>query len=335
LRRILAAGALLACLFAAAPPVAAPGEQAIRLRAERVPLNASDPAQTTVGDLRYAWGVRLTASGTSRFGGLSGLEVADLPGPSDGRSPRRAFTAVSDDGAVITFTGRDAAVGGAATMRTLPGLEGQPLQRKKDRDAEGLAIAGGESLVSFEGSHRIWNYGDDFARRPVPVPAPQAALRANIGFEGLAVLPGANGGTLAVGAEDGRMWLCPRRGGTCPQALSRGGPQFGYWLTSLDHLPGSGDLVALYRFYNPLNGATPVIVAWIPVRDGKARIVPLAELSGPLTHGNFEGIAAVPHGEGWRLHLISDDGLVEGARTLLLALDWTPRRKGPASPPAP
>jgi hypothetical protein len=152
-----------------------------------------------------------------------------------------------------------------------------------------------------------------------PVPA-ASGLNANMGFEALAWLPGANGGAFAVGAEDGRLWLCPR-GLACTQLLSEP-PQFGYWLTGLDHLPGTKDLVAVYRFYNPFTGATPGLVAWIRMEGGRARIVPLARLAAPLSVGNLEGVAAVATETGYRLFLVSDNGFRSRTPTLLLAFDW-------------
>ena len=327
-----------------APPRAATAQPVV-IGGERVPLNPSDPSQTRVGALTYAWGVHLKARGTSRFGGLSGLEVMAAPHPAGGRTAgsARTFTAVTDAGDVFRFNSLDdGPPGGGGLIRALVGTDGQPLDGKVEGDAEALAESRDGYVVGFEGRHRLWAYErsggrgnlDVFAAAPATLPGPPTGdLSGNEGFEALAVLPTVGGEQLAVGAEDGRIWLCTRRG-RCALLL-RGVPGFGYRLTGLDHLPGTSDLVAVYRFFNPFTRETRAVVAHLPVRDGRARMAPLATLAHPLTVDNFEGIAALPHGHGWRLHLVSDDNFAGHQRTLLLAFDWRPNEKGPASPPAP
>jgi hypothetical protein len=345
----LLATALCLPLLGAAPPTPTTRiaqTQQIVLETEPVPLNRADPAQNRIGALTYAWGLHLKARGTSRFGGLSGLDVASVPPPvaQAGRPATwTAFTVVSDDGDafrwVTTGGGRPA---GGATALALRAPDGRPLAGKAEADAEGLAETADGYLVSFERDHRIWAYRaqrrrGDFAAlldtpRPVGAP-PTGGLPPNEGFEALAAFAGNGPRRLAVGAEDGRIWLCTE-GAACTLALT-GAPEFGYRLTGLDALDGTPDLVAVYRFYNPFTREMRALVAHIPVQAGRARVVPLARLARPLTVDNMEGVAAVREGAGWRLYLLSDDNFSADQRTLLLAFDWTPQRKGPASPPAP
>ena len=315
---------------ARAAPV--PGPQDIELVAEPIPLNPRDSAQTRVGALSYVWGARLRARGTSRFGGVSGLEVEEN---GDGLT----FTAVTDDGDTVRFpAGADGAPAGPAVLRPLLDQRGRIPDAKAERDAEDIAFSPGGFLVSFEGRHRIRRYAGGrraFHSPAEAVPAPVvSALHDNLGFEALAWLPGPGGGVLAVGAEDGRLWLCPEGAGRCTLALG-GPPEFGWWLTGLTRLPGTGDLLGLYRFYNPFTKDFRASVAWLQVRDGGVRVVPLAQLARPLTVANFEGIAAVRRGAGHRIFLVSDDGFAADGRTLLMAFDWSAQAKGPASPPAP
>ena len=306
--------ALLAGMLAAA----APAPQTIRIASEAVPLDPAAPSRTKVDALEYVWGARLTAKGTSRLGGLSGLEA-------EPQGSKLAFTAVTDDGDLVRWTASgDAPPAARATIRPLLDPKRAVPPRKELRDAEDLAWNGDELLVSFEGRHRIWRY-PTIGGAAEPHPAPVVSVRhENLGFEALAVLPGPKGPTLAVGTEDGRLWLCPPPAERCDLVL-RAPPEFGWWLTSLDHLPGSGDLVALYRFYNPFNKRFSTMIAYLPVRDGRVAIRPLARLAAPMQAENFEGIAAVREGDGYRLFIISDDGFSAARRTLLLAFDWKPQ----------
>ena len=326
--RLRAAALATSAALAAAAAPAPPAPQTIQVAAAALPLDPADPRRTRVGALEYVWGARMSARGTSRFGGLSGLEAKR-------EGSRVAFTAVTDDGDVVRWSGSAGRPPeGRAAIRPLLDTEGRVPSRKSQRDAEDLTEDGDGFLVSFEGRHRVWRY-DGFAGPAAPAAAPIVpGMRDNLGFEALAVLAGPAGGTTAVGAEDGRLWLCPRATQRCRLAL-RGPPEFGWWLTGLDTLPGTGDLVGLYRFYNPFTKTFSAMLAYLPVRDGAVRVLPLARLSGSMNVDNFEGVSAVREGSGYRLFIVSDDDFSPARRTLLLAFDWRPDGKGPASPPAP
>jgi hypothetical protein len=102
----------------------------------------------------YRW-----TNADARFGGFSGLEIAD-----DGVE----FEAISDDGLWVKSRLIRGVVDGP-----IIGVEGfEPALLKGRRtpylppiwdDAEGLAVASsGERFVSFEGNHRVWRYDDPF-----------------------------------------------------------------------------------------------------------------------------------------------------------------------------
>jgi hypothetical protein len=347
--RLVTAGVWLACCFAltaAAEPAKRVAYDQVRVLAEETALNPTDPTQTRAGELTYAWGVRLEGAGTSRFGGISGLEVEAIAPPVLHPSqplPRswRRLTVISDDGDAYRWMGASdrPRPSQAVTPQRLAGLDGKPVGGKQLSDAEGLSEAGDRILVSFERQHRVWSYRRLFRNAPEPVPTPDTSdLSANRGFEAIARIPGKEGADLlALGAEDGRLWLC--EGAACRLALASS-PGFGWWLTGLDHLPGTGDLVAVYRFYNPFTGGFRAIIAHLPIRDGQVTVTPLAQLAPPLLTANFEGIAALEHGDGYRLYLVSDNGFSVSQSTYLLAFDWAGpeapnKQKGPASPPAP
>jgi hypothetical protein len=244
---------------------------------------------------------------------------------------------ITDEGDRIAFgleAGRPAARA-AGTIETLTSEDGRPLQGKFEGDAEATTRGPLGELVSFERDHRILQYGVDYAppprRRPTP---PTGDLAENGGFEALAWVRALD--ALAVGAEDGRIWLCPAAGADCRQAAGRGGPD-GYKLTDLSELPGRSDMVATYRAYDPFRGWRSIVAQVVLDEAGRpARIVPLARLDQRRRDDNFEGISAVPDGAGgFTLYLVTDDNFSPGQRTLLLGFRWTPKEKGPASPPAP
>ena len=109
------------------------------------------------GRLEFRGGLTMT-SPDARFGGLSGLIMAP-----DGRR----FLAVSDEGnwlsGEITYAGKAPSGIANARMGPLLALNGRPLRRKRDSDAEELALlsgtlSNGVALVAFERNHRLVRY---------------------------------------------------------------------------------------------------------------------------------------------------------------------------------
>lgn len=320
-RRLLtwAAPLLLAGCVAASvqlPPAPVAWGSSIPVQTAPVPLDPANPTVTAVGEFRYAGGIAITSTATSRLHGLSDLVLA-----SDSR-----IVSVSDDGAdlftaTITFdaTGRLAGLADVA-LRPLTEADGGPFTAKARSDAEGLSfLANGDMLVSFERDHRIWRYPASADPRPVPIPMPPIPMESNDGMEGLAT--SVDGGYW-VGVEPGSIWFC-RLELSCEPVEGLPVPPLGYRLSGLTTGPG-GELVILHHSFIPAIGSRIILTVVSSPREGKTVIGRLA--MGPSTTvDNFEGVAVAerPNGD-WRLYLLSDDNFNPSQRTLLLAFDWTP-----------
>lgn len=312
---LLAAPAVLSAL-ACGPTVAAP----IEITATPVPLNAKDPAQATVGKLKYRGGVVLK-SPEGRFGGLSALAVS-----ADGQR----LIAISDKGhrldAKILYTPEGNLAGLAeADLGSLAGEDGRPLSLPSERDAEGMAVGpAGEIVVSFERDHRFLRYLPGQAK-PDRIPEPEELkfAPANGGVEGIVFLK--DGRLLAIAEELKRGnravgWVSDAENwSVLTYALDDG-----FSVSDLAALP-SGDVLALERRYT-LRLATAVRVRRIPA----AAIVPgadldaelIAELRPPLTMDNMEGLAARQDAAGRTLvYMISDDNFTFLQKTLLLMFE--------------
>lgn len=325
-RRAVAGAVLALALGACAPslaglpgsPVAADG--GIAIEALPVALNPQVPAQDRIGAFRYAGGLALTSSDTTRLHGLSDFEIS-----ADGR-----LTAVTDEGDLLTArivldgSGRLTGVTGGA-IAALPGPDGKPLPGKLEADAEGLALLpSGGKLVSFEQRHRIWLYPAD-GTPPLEAPAPIDGLEPNGGLEALAPDPAR--GPLAYvtgGEETGQTWIC-KIGDACAASLLVPKPaEFG--LVAIARLP-DGNTAYLLRAWDAIRGSRVSLTILGPTGLEVDRM----DLARPLTVDNFEGLAAVPTRDGQRFYLISDDNFQSVQRTLLLAFDWRPD-KGNAKP---
>jgi len=176
--RPLFRAALVAVL---ALPAAAARADPITVRSAAVPLNSQDPAQRSVGRLRYQGGVHLT-SDDQRFGGWSSLRLSP-----DGTR----VTAISDEGVWMTarllhdkagfLTGLDEAEVGA-----LLGLDGKALEGKDSRDSESCALLpDGSFIVGFEREHRLWRYpGHDGKPDGIPTPVKSPPGLAEAPFNG-------------------------------------------------------------------------------------------------------------------------------------------------------
>jgi hypothetical protein len=284
------------------------------------------PSGAPLGSLTYAGGLFLMTPKSTLFGGVSGLEAEAIP---DGTGVK--FAGITDQGYFLTFHGELDGSGklvgaGNLTMAPLRDTDGHVLQGKEEQDAEDLSRPPDANgwLVSFERHHRILAYVDPFDPDAdvigLNIPAAAKKLPPNLGMEAIAALPG---GRIAVGAEDGRMWLCPPKQEPCPLIHAKGGTGFLFFLTGLDYLPGTTDeMVAVYRRPNPLGGFNSKITHVI-LRGGLASETLLADL--PKDVGNVEGVSAVTApGGGYRLYIVTDNNFEDNNPTRLLAFDWKP-----------
>jgi len=163
----------------------------------------------TFGRLEFRGGMVLTSPDV-RFGGFSGLIVAP-----DGRG----ILAVTDQGhwlsAEIAYNGRAPSSIEKARMGPILALNGRPLTRKRDADAEEIALLSGTlkngvALVAFERNHRLMRHPvvDGVLGRPtgvVTLPPDARRMKSNSGLEAVTVIRGGphRGAILAL-AEDFR-----------------------------------------------------------------------------------------------------------------------------------
>jgi hypothetical protein len=336
----LAAGMLGHC--GRKPPVPAPLPVApikagpeIALQTTPVPLDASNPAKTTLeGGFTYAGGLVISSNETSRLHGLSDLAIA----------PDGSLAAVTDDGdffqARLQLDAAGRLVGLTnGKLEPLRGLDGQPLQGKEKGDAEGLAmLPNGDRLVSFERDHRIWLYPSTGAGTwgtPRAVPKPATVFPDNEGMEAIAAYPFAGPDAYLVGGEEGEAWLC-RLTTTCQSITPQQGPDFTWGLTAFAAFNGQA-VATLHRGYDPIRGWRAIVRFIADPTAPAARQIQTASLhlDGSTTRDNFEGLAlsSSPSGQ-TRIYLLSDDQAIGNQRTLLLAFDWTPPPPPPPMPPS-
>ena len=317
-----------------AAPVKAGPE--IEVVATPVPLDASNPARTTVeGGFTYAGGLVLTSPSTSRLHGLSDLAVG-----TDGQ-----LTAISDEGDLFEARLKLDAAGRLVgvtdgKLRPLTGLDGQALQGKQQSDAEGLAmLATGDRLVSFERDHRIWLYPvapNGGWGTPRAAPRPATVFPDNEGMEALAAYPAAGPDAYLVGGEEGEAWLC-RLSADCKALAPQAGPDFTWGLTAFAPFDGPA-IATLHRGYDPIRGWRAMVrfVSDPTLPAARQRTTATLHLDGSLVRGNFEGLALTRSPSGsTRLYLITDDGAPGDQRTLLVAFDWTAPPAPPPLPPKP
>jgi len=324
---------VVACSTAAREP----GPPArIEIEARAIPLNADDPAMTSVGKLRWRGGLMLT-SNEPRFGGWSDLWIAP-----DGR----ALRSISDEGSWLATALRydsDGRLIGIepATIGSLRGEAGQLLGDKIETDAEGLArLPDGGWLVSFERDHRVLQYppgeesvGQGLAGRPRRLTTPPEFRRqpVNGGVEALVVLPDRR--TVLISEE------MSERPGTVVGWIVDGAAawrKFHYQTRDADHRPTSlavlpdGDLVLLERAFDRARGVR-VAVKRVKTADLQPDAIvrgeELAWLHNPLAVDNLEGIATGrgPRGE-TLLWLLSDNNFnpLYLQRTILLHFELMP-----------
>ena len=185
----------LSALFAtalAAIAVAAPGSAT----GEALRVDSSIIAHFGVGSMQRAFG-RLEFVGGITYSSRDPLigAVSSIRFRPDGTH----FVAVLDTGHWLTGAIRRDEEGGLAGLADLHvtsmlNADGRNENAKLLMDAEGLALAPGAAIVSYEQHHRVDVYPDpgfetSGPKRSYPIPFPRKELRINRGFETLVVAP--------------------------------------------------------------------------------------------------------------------------------------------------
>ena len=313
-----------------APPAAA------RYWAERVPLDADDPARRRLGALTYLDGWRLS-SDDRRFGGISAMHVE-----------AGAVTAISDAGAVFRFALPRGQGPQPVSVMPLADGPGDP-RSKRQRDSEALLVHGASAWVVFERSNSVWRYDRATWRREAShAPPAMRSWSAN------------SGGEAIVRLSDGRfLILCEgrrRSGGATDALLFDGDPSepdakplrlsyrapSGYRITDAALLPdgrilflnrrvsrGDGLLALLPGGGNPFFSRRFSIADALHAKLTLARLPKLVEgavLSGeeiadfalPTTTDNMEALSVTVEDGRTIVWIASDDNFIPLQQTLLL-----------------
>jgi hypothetical protein len=323
---LLSAGA-----FAQGELAAVAAAESVEIRATRIAsFEKGNPSRQRFGRLEFRGGLVL-ASDNEKFGGLSDLVVA-----ADGRR----FTAVSDGGnwvaGEIVYDGTRPVALAKARLGPLLAMSGRVLERKRDHDAEGMALLDGSLtrgtvLIAFERNQRIGRFpvrdGAIFAPTGyIRLPAESRRMQSNRGVEAVTVLQGGphKGSVLAIAerladADDnhtGWLWIedTPRH------IAIRNSAAFD--ITSAAAL-GDGAVIILERYFRWAEGIKmrlrylkPATLASGTAVDGEM----LFEADMSYEIDNMEGIAVHKGGRGETvLTLVSDNNFNTFLqRTLLL-----------------
>lgn len=319
----LAAAMLLSFAFPASaqrkPDAASKATSAIEVSVRRLDSYQRGFGNTKhFGRLEFRGGLVMT-SPDARFGGFSGLIVSP-----DGRR----MMAVSDEGhwltATVTYAGKAPSGLDNARMGPILALNGRPLTRKRDSDAEELALlsgtlSNGVALVAFERNHRLVRYPivDGALGRPtalVPLPPESKRMTSNSGLEAVTVLRGgAQRGAILAFAED----LRDASGNQIGWLLGKGAPKQlaikemgGFALTGAASLE-DGSVLILERRFRFTEGVK-MRLRYVPAGDLQPGKVIEGEvlIASDMGHeiDNLEAVAVhtAPGGE-TVVTLISDD----------------------------
>ncbi|MBT6095054.1 MAG: esterase-like activity of phytase family protein [Rhodospirillaceae bacterium] len=292
----------------------------IRVETRAVLLAPGSPDTRTAGTLRFLGGLEM-ASPDGDFGGFSALSIS-----ADGKH----MIALSDAGrrlaANLIYNEKGDLSGIANTvLDALSAPDGTPLRRKRDSDAEAMALGvEGEIIVAFERDHRLWRYlPGEIRPRPMASPAELNRLPKNSGIEALTSLN--DGALLAIsegpkGGGDAIAWISDPRG----WSVITYGLADGFRATGAATLPG-GDVLVLERRYTLRDGVA-ARVRQLSANSIKAGAhlsgTLIAEIRPPMTADNFEGID-VRRDETDRtlVYMISDDNFNPLQRNLLMMFE--------------
>ncbi|KQV73299.1 esterase-like activity of phytase family protein [Rhizobium sp. Root1220] len=282
--------------------------------------------ETRFGPFEFLGGLEMV-SRNRVFGSLSSIRL---------QPDRTHFVGVLDTGHWMTGCierNPQGRLSGLADVEITPmrNRVGQSFEGKGHMDAEGLALHGDRVLVSFEQDHRVDVYpnpGFETSRAidAMPIPFPKRSLRANRGFETIAVSPLTSplkGGTLIVAERsldaDGNAYAAildgPMKG---KLALAHYGD---YDATDGAFLP-NGDLLLLERRFNMAEGIG-MRIRRIKSADIKPGSVMDGEilLQGDFNYqiDNMEGLEAFTAVDGTtHVILVSDDNHSMLQRNLML-----------------
>ncbi|MFK0334613.1 esterase-like activity of phytase family protein [Rhizobium sp. NPDC090275] len=291
------------------------------------------------GPFEFVGGLEMV-SPNRLFGSLSSIRFRD---------DQKHFVGVLDTGHWMTGRierGADGSLSGLADVEITPMRDrvGKILEGKALMDAEGVALKDGKVLVSYEQFHRVDLYPDpgfetSRALDTLPIPFEKKQLRANRGFETIAVSPASSplkGGTLIVAErsldDDGNAYAAildgPLKG---KLALAHYGD---FDATDGAFLP-NGDLLLLERRFNMAEGIGMRIR-----RIKSADIKPGSVMDGEiLIQGDFgyqidnmEGLDTFTAADGsTHVILVSDDNHSILQRNLMLEFKLDERRPGPSA----
>jgi hypothetical protein len=271
---------------------------------------AGQSAPMLVEDGRVVWN-----EDDSRFGGLSGLEIRDNGSSLVAVSDRGAWVTadlIREDGRLtdVTMTG----------IGLLKGVDGEPLDNARIRDAEGLALdAQGRAYVSFETRHRV--------RRYDRIDGPAAEIPGHPDFPNL--ITNSSLEALAVG-DDGTIYTMPERSGAWERPFPIYRYRDGIWDTDLEvrrdgrflvvgaDFGPDGRLYVLERdFRNPFGFQTRLRSFRLGADALEDETLLLHTTLWQLD--NMEGISAWQDAAGdTRITLVSDDNFSFPQRTMLV-----------------
>lgn len=287
--------------------------------------------QTQFGHLEFLGGLVLSSPDSKYFGGWSGLAM-DANG--------RDFADVSDSGVWLVATldrnGNAPSAVKNARLGPLLGLDGLPLKRSRDRDAEAVALLSGSArngsvLIAFEQNSRLARHeisGGEFSRALALMEKPRGStnMRRNNGFEAMTVMAGGPHKGQAVAISErlydawrnhtGWIWT-PRA--VEPFNITNIGDFDVTDIASLD----DGTLFVLERRFRWIEGVKMRIrrIAADDLQPGRTIAgETLFEADGDYEIDNMEGIAATRGANGQIiLTVLSDDNFNHTLqRTLLL-----------------
>lgn len=295
-------------------------------------LPGSDPKPVNA-KVRYVGGYELNARGTSELVGLSDLHVV-----ADGDMLK--VEAASDFGAMAQFALKPDGKGGYldSPLEIDPLLDpnGKRFTYKNEADSEGMTVdpVSRDRYVSFEGHQRIMKFAQEGKSSPWRQAGETLPLTglpnfpANQGMEAVTFIQEPRGDDLLIGVESGGFWRCGLALNACTEVHGPATPGFLYMMTSLavvdyDDARRDHDIMALYRYYDPITGPRNVLRLLHLEGDTLTFISDMVKITPPLPVDNFEGVAAIKTAAGYRIFLISDS-LKEDGKPKLLIFDWTP-----------